>query len=712
MDRTEDKFFDFSLDGATSDLDERPHDSSTSPDITSVSPDQPSPKKRLLLPGDEELSRNLKIFDNYNAHKTSFLYEQLTQRKKAVFDLVPLLIHVSAEGLLNEDKACKRSPYGVFRYEMNQKVEKAFADAFPGKQPPSLKAWASYDPSLPIKSISLIGSLGSLAQNSKSDFDYWICLDGDAFSTKEFEYFRVKLGAIEKWAENFAGAEVHFFPMDLKNIREDNFGAAKGESSGTALGNLLKEEFYRTMTLVAGQVPLWWVMPPEVSDSEYMQLYTLVSHSVRLDAGGLADLGNVRTISLSEYYGAAIWQINKTIGSPFKSVLKMALLDEYMMNTEPTGLLCDDLKRRLQLSKAAVHMLDPYVLMFERASNYFDSSGRWDDLDLLRKSMYLKIGEKLTFADYRQKRLPRKRQAMVEMVQKWGWKQSDIDHLNAYHYWSFRESQIFSQQINSFIFRTYKRITTELKQQQHSGLTISQRDLTVLNRKLFAFYARRPYKVESIKNVIESPPVLTALTIQTELDEQNTGCWAAYRSFLSREKTSNSEGIALMLQRSKHLAHTLIWLVVNRLYGNATSINLNSGYGSPAVHCTVPDIQTLLREMGDFFPAYKNNEISEKELLCDPRPVRMLLVVNLECPDKTQQIAQTAVVYQNNWGEVFFEGTEAPHHGLKLARDFVADHGLYDISGNIVNFRVYIPDRHNRQGLIQRLNKYLGADIL
>ncbi|MBF0529689.1 MAG: class I adenylate cyclase, partial [Deltaproteobacteria bacterium] len=421
-----------------------------------------SGSSRLTSDVETKLSHAKRVFNRYMAKKIDFLYELLPPRKRLVYDLIPLLLHLDAAELLDSSDACSMSPHGIFSYEPGMNTMKSFAEAFPKRTIPKLRLRASFDPSLPIKSLSLIGSLGSIAQNQKSDFDYWICYDAELFSQESFRYFQEKIRAIENWAAAWGGAEVHFFPLELEKVRIDDFGATRGESSGTALGKLLKEEYYRSMTLVAGQTPLWWIMPPGISDEEYTRLAEVVNFSQWVDSYSLLDMGNVKHISLSEFYGAAIWQINKTMGSPFKSILKLALLEEYMFDRGSKGLLCSELKQRLLDREEEIALMDPYVLMFERASSYLAEQGRHDDVDLLRRSLYLKAGVQLTLADHRRTDLPKKKQVMVYLVRQWGWNQRVIDELNNYQNWNFRQSLKFSQESNSFIMRTYKNVTAEL----------------------------------------------------------------------------------------------------------------------------------------------------------------------------------------------------------------------------------------------------------
>ena len=659
------------------------------------------------------LAYALRVFERYYAKKTKFLYEQLPPRKKIVFDLVPLLLHLDAVGLLGCDDACQMSPHGIFGYRSDRRTESSFAAAFPDCQMPPLLPRASFDPSLPIKSLTLIGSLGSIAQNPKSDFDYWICFDQSTFSRESSLYFEEKLAEIERWADEFAGAEVHFFPLDLNAVRNEEFGVASGESSGTAQVKLLKEEYYRSMTLVAGQVPVWWVMPPGVSDEEYDRLLGVVKSSGRLDNANVVDMGNVQNISLGEFYGAAIWQLNKTMGSPFKSVIKMALLEEYLYNHGRSGLLCDELKHRLLANEEEIEFLDSYVLMFDRASRYLTENQRFEDLDLLRRALYLKSGVKLALADHRRTDLDRKKQIMVKLIRQWGWSHKMVAHLNAYHYWTYRDAHAFSQETNAFIIRAYKNVSAKLNSQNEQvGLVISQRDLTVLGRKLFIFYSRRANKVDSTRSVIETPPKLSGLTLQPRINHHGTRIWAAHRALLSREAVAAGKGKGALLKAATNLAEVLIWLVNNSLYDSTTYINLNTGRDELNTHCTVPDIQKLLKTMRDFFPSYKHSEVDEEELLQKPRLVRMLLVINLEESDRTTRIVQTGVCYQNNWGEIFFKGYEGgSQEGLKIAREFLRKNFAYDPVGALSNFKLFMPDRLFKRILGPRLNKYFGLKV-
>ncbi|MBW2624531.1 MAG: class I adenylate cyclase, partial [Deltaproteobacteria bacterium] len=583
---------------------------------------------------------------------------------------------------------------------------------FPGRELPEVHPHARFDPNLPVKSVSLIGSMGSIAQGPKSDFDYWICIDRAEFGDEQYSFFIEKLRAIETWADEFAGAEVHCFPLSIDAIIENDFGEVDAESSGTAQGILLKEEYYRTMTLVCGQVPLWWVMPPGVTDEEYDRLKEVMAQPRILNRTEFVELGNVHDISLGEFYGATIWQINKTISYPFKSVLKLALLEEYLFSQGKKGLLCNDLKERLLSGVDDTRLMDPYMLMFDRASEFFIERERYEDLDLLRQSLFLKSGVKPNLADHRRTDLPRKSQVMVNYIRKWQWNHRQVDRLSNYSHWSLTDMQEFNEKINRYLIKTYQSIAKELRNQSEDiRFSISPRDQSILGKKLFVFYSRRTNKVESILSVGEEPPSLRGLTLQQKLGGLSEKKWHAYRGLFSREVIDKGDAEPALLIDSPFLTEILVWLVRNRIYKADTAININQTLDRLPNYTTLPDIQVLLKAVQGFLVPVWGEKIEERELLEPPRTVRMFMAVNVDAPEWSKEIVNTALCFLNNWGELFFKGYSSDQ-GIYLARNFVQKYFAYNLTGAREHLSVFLPKHAFHRDLSQKLNKFFGFNVV
>ena len=84
-----------------------------------------------------------------------------------------------------------------------------------------------------IWSIFLMGSVGTLAQSSHSDFDVWLC-HKPGLSTAALKELEQKCQRISQWARTLR-LDVHFFLMDCEAFRAGAPLSLDAESSGSAL---------------------------------------------------------------------------------------------------------------------------------------------------------------------------------------------------------------------------------------------------------------------------------------------------------------------------------------------------------------------------------------------------------------------------------------------------------------------------------------------
>ncbi|MFU0184736.1 class I adenylate cyclase, partial [Salmonella enterica] len=77
------------------------------------------------------------------------------------------------------------------------------------------------------------------------------------------------------------------------------------------------------------------------------------------------DLGGLSSLSAEEYFGASLWQLYKSIDSPYKAVLKTLLLEAYSWEYPNPRLLAKDIKQRLHDAEIVSFGLDPYCMMLE-----------------------------------------------------------------------------------------------------------------------------------------------------------------------------------------------------------------------------------------------------------------------------------------------------------------------------------------------------------
>ncbi|MEE9275652.1 MAG: class I adenylate cyclase, partial [bacterium] len=286
-------------------------------------------------------------FSAYNARKINTIISKLGPLDDEIFQMLPALVHLNLPELPGYIEDEDRVPTGIVNYRVEPDILRLIQKNFSGA-----KAAAHTPPPMPgrgvIYSLAVMGSLATIAQTAKSDFDIWVCIEKPEFEEAKLEGLAEKLSAIEEWAEKKNHFECHFFITNISDARENRFGSSDTESAGSALGKLLKEEFFRTHTVLAGFPPFWDAVPPHISDEDYQRLRAAAADHYHLfDVSRFIDLGNAQRITMAEAFGAALWQLNKALGSPFKSAMKMALIEDYMDPESEPALLCDTLKETI-----------------------------------------------------------------------------------------------------------------------------------------------------------------------------------------------------------------------------------------------------------------------------------------------------------------------------------------------------------------------------
>lgn len=537
-----------------------------------------------------------------------------------------------------------------------------------------------------IESLMLMGSVGTAAQNAASDYDYWVVVDEKQHTPAEAEWLHRRLLAIETWAEEKHNLELHFFITDIHKVRANNFGSVDQESAGSSQAHLLKEEFYRTCIHVAGKYPAWWLTPPGVDDATYAKTLQGMQGSFGVDLRKYVDLGNVLDVPGSEMFGAALWQINKALSSPFKSVLKIALLETLIDPEGTTVLLCDDLKRNVLAQNAAVEDLDPYLLMMDRLLGFYGRKKRHEVVDLLRKCFYNKVKVKVTAQLKRKPNLPFKEEAMIRYVEKWGWDDARTGELNNYEEWNFDQMVKLGTELHAFLLETYKRVTDELKGREDVKAGISNEDLTVLGRKIFSFYKRKPGKLEPVKKASDDALRQESITFMPYVQMGKKTTWTVYRGNVSTDVARRVNVEYAAIRKSGSLAEMVCWLAVNQIIDAGTFLHL---IPNPLpVH--LKTIQELLKGIVEFMPSRGISSLDNNALLKGEAITGMMAIVNVVSQPWAKDLEEIVLLYRNTHGEIFCEPLDG-----KAGLDRLAVLARNMVPGSTANihscFRLFVP---------------------
>jgi len=338
---------------------------------------------------DRKLLANLRgRYLQINAGRLQRAMAGLSPRQQQVLTVLPVLFHVNHP--LLPGYVSSTTPAGICDFEPSadqvfeaQRLARAF----------SYKARDNTSPR-PIDGLFLIGSLGTLAQAEDSDIDVWVCHTSD-LEREALEALQRKCQLLETWAAS-QGADTHIFLIDTQAFAQgQRTGQLGTDDCGTTQHYLLLDEFYRTTLWLAGRTPLWWLVPPDQENGypAYAQAL-LAKRFVR--PGEALDLGHLAQIPGHEFVGAGLWQLFKGIDAPHKSLLKLLLTEAYASEYPAVRCLSLDYKQAVFANQLDLDRLDPYVMVYRRIERYLMQRREQARLELVRRSLYLKVNSKLS----------------------------------------------------------------------------------------------------------------------------------------------------------------------------------------------------------------------------------------------------------------------------------------------------------------------------
>lgn len=665
----------------------------------------------------ETLLYNRQAFLRFNDFKITRTLQNLYETDRMIFISIPRLLHVHQEGLpgyIEGDMPCGIHGYTITK-ECQMATEKLFPDVII-RRTPNLKPV--------IHSIILVGSLGSIAHTKKSDMDYTILIKKNDFTKEGMELFKQKLQLIEKWTWDTYHMETHFFVNDIEDIKQNIFGESDSESTGSALAKLLKEEMYRTMIVAAGKTPFWMIVPVETDDERYTQLYDLInSHKTLLNPHEFVDMGNVDDISQGEFFGGSIWALIKSFKSPFKTLMKMGLLEEYMFGVTKSNLLCHEIKRRV-FESAPFLSIDPYIMLYRRVEKYFTETKTENEIDALRTAFYLKVGRQVNNEDMEKGSHDVKQSMLIDIIKQWSWPPTKLDTVNNYVEWQMMQKASLGNRVNKILMNSYKLISEKNKTLGNQSL-ITEKDTHLLGRKLFSFYRQAPNKVENLFAMIDGKTSEREITfLLHQENNRDKGEW-----YLIRKRTlSYLEQIPKddIIKKAASLQFLIAFAAFNNLYDKETSVLLRAEQQS----FKDQDLHNLMEQISTFIARINIASISNQDLMAEatikqlyviidfgnPIP-REVLVGNIkDCKNveeyntfihaRLERIISTTSIYLTSWGELFcktYTGVGSMSRcltemGSQMLPDRFKDPNL---------LKVYIPCGRKEQLQMPWLNSYM-----
>jgi len=526
-----------------------------------------------------------------------------------VYSLLPTLLHHHhplMPGYLNGNV-----PHGVCLYTPDE-TQQDYLNDLEDKWGSPFDKLASGE--LPITGVYSMGSTSSIGQSCSSDLDIWVCHQS-WLDNEERSRLQEKCSLLEKWSASM-GVEVSFFLIDENRFRHNESGSLGGENCGSTQHILLLDEFYRTAVRLAGKRILWNMVPGE-EEAHYDEYVLSLYSQGALTPNEWLDLGGLSTLSAEEYFGASLWQLYKSIDSPYKAVLKTLLLEAYSWEYPNTQLLAMDIKHRLHEGEIVCFGLDSYCMMLERVTHYLNQINDTTRLDLVRRCFYLKVCEKLSRANAC---VGWRREILSQLVSEWGWDEGRLAILDNRANWKIERVREAHNELLDAMMQSYRNLI-RFARRNNLSVSASPQDIGVLTRKLYAAFEALPGKVTLVNPQISPDLSENDLTfIHVPIGRANRTGWYLYNQAPAMDSIVSHQP----LEYNRYLNKLVAWAYFNGLLTPQTRLHIKSGN-----LCDTAKLQELVADVSHHFPL--RLAAPTPKALYSPCEIRHLaIIVNLE----------------------------------------------------------------------------------
>ena len=603
-------------------------------------------RQRFLQVNEERLTRTKSALDT---------------RQQIFLELLPLLFHVNHPML--PGYVSHQTPAGLSEYtptKIDLERAKRVARSFVYHREPHLRRR--------IHSLFLMGSCGTIAQSESSDLDIWVCHPDD-LSTEEVELLHAKCDDIGKWAATL-GLEVHFFLMEPEKFRLGEREGVSSEDCGSSQHYLLLDEFYRTSLLIAGRVPIWWLIPPD-QEPHYNPVAETLRDKRFVKGTETLDFGSVAHIPAGEFIGAGIWQLYKAIDSPYKSVIKLLLTEVYASEYPQIEPLSTTFKRALYNRQLDIDELDPYVMMYRKLESYLLARGETKRLELVRRCFYFKVGKAISKGPT-QRTKSWQRELLERMVQQWRWSRQQLINLDARPQWKVGRVLSEQRELVRELTNSY-RFLLEFARRTQISAAINAQDMTILGRKLYAAFERKAGKVEWVNPGIAPRLGENVLTFcQLPAGREGQYAWAVVA-----EQANNREQLQSQpLRRSKDLIALLAWCQVNGLLAADTNVYVIPGEHGVSEFELLNIVRAQRQHLASQRSGAHDDEMHQR-FLSPNRPVSMQLFINIGIDPMSQMRSRGLERLSNQTDSLVYSGLR---ENLVLAVDQVTLNSWGDVS--------------------------------
>ncbi len=570
---------------------------------------------RLGSPGEDiskkERQSTVDRFIHLNQSRLHRIQSFLLPEQRIFLNLLPLLLHQNSSFL--PGFVCPETVTGIANYNPAEETlleAKSYSENFIYQ--------SSTLSEHPIQGLYLMGSVSSIAFAKDSDIDIWLCHKHNLLPA-EIDGLQSKATAIESWAESL-NIEVHFYLVDSQDYNTNGTTTAQSsDANAPAQHYLLLEEFYRTALYIAGRTPLWWLVPPH-EEKNYTSYVAYLKANQLIDPDKTIDFGGLEDIPAEEFVTATLWQLFKSLNSPYKSILKLLLMECYASEYPDPKWLCVQSKEATYKGLLDIDHLDPYVLIYHKIEHYLSAKNDPERINFARQCFYIKImGDMEKQTD--QQKLVYRKAILNNMAKRYHWPVHLLDSFVENKSWDIQKAS----QENDIIMRQLKMCYQMIGHFWNANVSLNiNQEIQPIGRKLKFFLQKRPGKIDIIST---KSSIYHKENILTLVESSPSSIRPTWDLFIGAIPENNPASATPFKQRARSLVELLTWLVSNGLYQENLQLIIHAHKQTASTE----DINHSLKTLKAFLFNQTLGNLTELSAFRQPsRIITHLLLLNLD----------------------------------------------------------------------------------
>lgn len=629
----------------------------------------------------QKLEFTKKRIDKLNTYRIERAINANNQSFVHVFSLLPLLIHLNYPSL---PAYVENAPRGIWNfklsdYQKHSLMSYSFQEAISDHH---IKNQTHFD------ALYCMGSTGSITQTSLSDLDLWLCYS-NTLTIEQYKLMELKITKLQEWAKTF-DVDINIFLMNPEQFKTQTYSSGvTDEHSGSAQHFFLLDEFYRSAILLAGKRLLWL----HLHKNEYQNAH----NNPEIDLNEWIDFGDFSSLSTSEFFGASLWQLYKGINNPYKSAIKIFLLECYAHTYPKTKLISKEFKKRILSDEAIEYHFDPYQAMLELVTEHLIIRKEWIKLDRLRICFYAKAIEGEIRKNWRT-------EALQLLVEEWCWSEAQTTLLQNRQHWKIKQVMNHENMLIDHLLQSYRNLI-HFARKYHLNPSIMTNDTDILMRRLYSVFEVLPGKVSLINPKISSNLAESAVTfIEVKAGSLMQAGWYLVNQAPKSQYDSNLRYV----QYNKSPIKLIAWGYFNGI------INVNTHLHTVSDNLNTQKLRQFITDLRLTFPI-QASEMTQEDMH-HPNKIRNLAIaINLvqdptetitELPKKVYPsdlfnfgnaqktlVGSVSIIYRNVWNEIrtqHFDGEDAILKALKLVSNRIYQGAASPNSVNIFCYSKYL----------------------